>query len=274
MPAETDNAPDPTTSLLAFFGSELLRVRTERGMSQEKLAKDAHTTQSMVSKVEAAQRVPSEALARDFDAALNTGGHFLRLYPLVIKYAYPSWFLPFIELERQAASMRVFESQIIPGLLQTEGYARAMLSAVRPDNLEDLVAARMSRQEVFERPVSPRMWFVMDEQTLRRPIGGPDVWREQLESVLKASQEPRTVIQVVPRKVLAHPGLAGPFSVLGFEEGSDVMYVDGFFQGRTALEASEVAAGAHSYDLLRAVALSPEESADLIGDYMEGRKQP
>ncbi|ALM39634.1 hypothetical protein SFR_3019 [Streptomyces sp. FR-008] len=93
------------------------------------------------------------------------------MYPLVIKYAYPSWFLPFIELEREASTMRVFESQIVPGLLQTEEYAKAMLSAVRPDNLDDLVAARMSRQEVFERELPPRMWFVLDEQALHRPIG-------------------------------------------------------------------------------------------------------
>ncbi|MGY4959005.1 helix-turn-helix domain-containing protein [Streptomyces nigrescens] len=271
MTAETD-APDPTSSLLAFFGSELERIRTAAGVSQGECAAEAHTTQSMISKIEHACRVPSEDLARDLDAALKTGGHFLRLYPLVIKYAYPSWFLPFIELEREATSMRVFESQIIPGLLQTEDYARAMLTAVRPDNLEDLVAARMSRQEVFERPMPPRMWFVMDEQALRRPIGGADVWRVQLESLLKAGQSPRTVIQVVPRKVVAHGGLAGPFTVLGFEEGADVLYVDGFSQGRTALDASEVAAGAHAYDLLKAVALSPEESAELIGGYMEGRK--
>lgn len=271
MTAETD-APDPTSSLLAFLGTEVARIRTEQGISQETLATDAHTSQSMISKVEAGERVPSLDLVRDLDLELKTGGHFQRLYPLVIKYAYPSWFLPFIELEREAASMRVFESQIIPGLLQTEGYARAMLTAVRPDNLEDLVAARLSRQEVFDREAPPRTWFVMDEQVLRRPIGGPDVWREQLENLLKAGRTPRTVIQVVPRKVLAHAGLAGPFTVLGFEEGPDVLYVDGFSQGRTALDAAEVAAGAHAYDLLRAAALSHEESADLIGDYMEGRK--
>ncbi|MBT3157518.1 helix-turn-helix transcriptional regulator [Streptomyces sp. CHA1] len=270
---EENDAPDPTTSLLAFFGTELLRLRGERGVSQTHLAKSAFSTQSMISKIEAAQRVPSKELAHHLDVALDTGGHFSRLYPLVIKYAYPSWFLPFIELEREASTMRVFESQIVPGLLQTEEYAKAMLSAVRPDNLDDLVAARMSRQEVFERELPPRMWFVLDEQALHRPIGGAEVWRAQLEHMLKTGQEPRVVIQVVPRKVTSHPGLAGPFSVLGFEDDTpDVLYVDGFSQGRTALDAAEVAQGAHAYDLLRAVALSPEESADLLSDYMEGRK--
>jgi transcriptional regulator with XRE-family HTH domain len=269
MTAETDG-PDPTASLLAFFGTELTRIRTERGLSQEKLAKLAHTTQSMISKVEAAKRVPSEALARDLDVALKTGGHFGRLYPLVIKHAYPSWFLPYVELERDATSIRSFQGQVLHGLLQTEDYARAMLSAVRADNLNDLVAARMSRQEVFARDIRPRCWFIMDEYVLLRRIGGRDVMRQQLERLLKVGEEPRNVIQVVPRDVAAHPGLSGPFAVLAFDEGPDVLFVDGFSQGRIALDANEVAEGCRTYDLLRAVALSHEASADLIGTHLRG----
>ncbi|MFR9727440.1 helix-turn-helix domain-containing protein [Streptomyces sp. MS19] len=268
MTVETD-APDPTSSLLAFFGSELRRIRLDQQVSQEEAARRAFTTQSMLSKVEAARRVPSHDLAQDLDRAFNTGGHFERLYPLVIKYAYPSWFLPFIELERDASAMRVFESQIVPGLLQTEDYARAMLAAVRPDNLEDLVAARMTRQEVFERQTPPRTWFVVDENVLSRPIGGRKVFGLQLERLLSAGRDPRNVIQVVPRTVVAHAGLAGPLTVLSFDEGPDVLYVDGFSQGRTALDAAEVSAAAHTYDLLRAVALSPEASAELIGKHLK-----
>ncbi|MFJ7590830.1 Scr1 family TA system antitoxin-like transcriptional regulator [Streptomyces sp. NPDC097617] len=269
MTAETDG-PDPTSSLLAFFGSELLRIRTEAGWSQAKTAHKAHTTQSMLSKVESAQRVPSEDLVHDLDEAFGTGGHFGRLHPLVIRYAYPKWFLPFIELERDATSMRVFESQILPGLLQTEEYARAMLSAVRPDNLDDLVAARISRQDILERETPPRLWCVVDEHALLRPIGGAGVMRAQLEHLLKASEKPRTVIQVIPTNVPAHAGLAGPFTILGFNEGPDVLYVDGFGQGRIALDMTEVAEAARSYDLLRAVALSPDATADLIGAHLEG----
>ncbi|RKN06308.1 helix-turn-helix domain-containing protein [Streptomyces radicis] len=271
MTVEAEEFPDPASSLLAFFGSELRRVRQDAGLSQEEGARKAHTTQSMLSKVEAAKRVPSEDLARDLDAAFGTGGHFSRLYPLVIRYAYPSWFLPYVELEQEATSMRVFESQIIPGLLQTEDYARAMLSAVRPDNLDDLVAARMTRQEVFEKETPPRTWFVLDEFVLLRSIGGPDVFRTQLERLLTAGQDPRTVIQVVPRTVVAHAGLAGPFTLLGFDEGADVLYVDGFSQGRMALDTTEVAAGGHAYDLLRAAALSHDATAELIGRHLEER---
>ncbi|MDT0305462.1 helix-turn-helix transcriptional regulator [Streptomyces sp. DSM 44917] len=256
--------PDPTSSLLAFFGSELRRIRLEAKASQGETAKRAHTTQAMISYIESAKRVPSEDLARDLDLAFDTGGHFGRLHPLVLRYAYPSWFLPYVQLERDATKMRAFAGQVIPGLLQTEDYARAVLSAGRPDNLDDLVAARMTRQEVFDREIPPRAWFVLDENVLHRAIGGEAVFRAQLARLLEAGEHPRTVIQVVPRTVTTHPGLDGSFSLLSFEEGPDVLHVDGFSQGRFALESREVAAAEHAYDLLKAVALSPEGSADLI----------
>ncbi|GAA0436359.1 helix-turn-helix transcriptional regulator [Streptomyces luteireticuli] len=263
MAAETDS-PDPTSSLLAFFGSELRRVRTEARKSQGETAKLAHTTQAMISYVEAAKRVPSEDLARDLDLAFGTGGHFGRLYPLVIKFAYPSWFLPFVELEREASTFRSFEGQVIPGLLQTEDYIRSLYSAVRPDNLDELVAGRVTRQEIFEREMPPHTWFIMDEHVLLRRIGGPVVMGAQLERLLVAGESPRTVIQVIPASVAAHPGLEGPFMILGFEEGEDVLYVDGFTRGHMTAEPTDVGTAARTYDLLRATALSPQASAELI----------
>lgn len=264
MTAETDSAPDPTSSMLAFFGSELLRLRKEAGLSQGETAKLAHTTQAMISYVEGAKRVPSEELARDLDEAFGAGGHFGRLHPLVVKFAYPSWFLPFVELERDAATFRSFEGQVIPGLLQTENYARSLFSAVRPDNLDELVAVRMTRQGIFERESPPRTWFIIDEYVLFRHIGGPAVMRAQLEHLLTAGEAPRNVIQVIPSSIAAHPGLEGPFMILGFDEGSDVLYADGFSQGRMTADALDVSCAAHTYDLLRAAALSPEASAELI----------
>ncbi|MFF4602110.1 Scr1 family TA system antitoxin-like transcriptional regulator [Streptomyces sp. NPDC001339] len=284
MATEDDNGqPAPPISLLGFFGSRVLKLRTERGWSQAELANEAHTTGAMISYVENAKRVPSADLAHDLDEAFEVD-FFAEFYPLVVRYAYPAWFLPYIELEREASAIRSFQSQVIPGLLQTENYARAMLAPVRPDNLDDLVAARMTRQAIFERAAPPRTWFIVDEQALRRKIGGPDVMAEQLERLLTASHEPRIVIQVVPDTIAAHPGLAGPFTLLTFDQGKDpktgdrkpphdVLYVDAFSQGRTALDTTEVTAATHAYDLLRSYALSPEDSAALIGDHLEGLKK-
>ncbi|QMU75787.1 helix-turn-helix transcriptional regulator [Streptacidiphilus sp. PB12-B1b] len=268
--AEETDVPDPESSLLAFFGSELRRVRAEAGMSQGQVAKEAHSTQAMISYVELARRVPTAQLAADLDRVFHTGGHFQRLHPLVLRYAYPPWFLPFIQIEGDASGIRSFQTQVIHGLLQTESYARAMLTAVRPDNLEDLIAARMSRQAIFDRDDPPRAWFVIDEQVLRRRIGGPEVMRDQLQRLLTAGMDPRTVIQVLPERVAAHPGLAGPFTILTTPEVPDALYVDGFSQGRMGLDPAEVAVAVHAYDLLRAVSLSPDESAELIGGYLEG----
>ncbi|MEU5160261.1 helix-turn-helix transcriptional regulator [Streptomyces sp. NPDC020875] len=278
MTMENDHGrPEPTSSLLAFFGSRLLKLRIEHGWSQSDLATKAHTTGAMISYVEHAKRVPSADLARDLDQAFGTD-FFAEFYPFVIRYAYPSWFLPYVELEGQAAAIRMFDSQVIPGLLQTEDYARATLAAMRPDRLDDLLAARMTRQAIFERDDPPYCWFIVDEQALRREIGGLDVMAAQLEHLLVLGQEPRNVIQIVPREVAAHPGLAGPFTLLSFEQSRDqgsgkpphdVLYVDGFSQGRTALEREEVAFAARAYDLLISYALSPEASAEHISEHLE-----
>ncbi|MGW2368150.1 helix-turn-helix domain-containing protein [Streptomyces sp. NPDC001667] len=264
MTVEADR-PDPTESMLAFFGSEALRLRTKAGWSQEKTAKEALSTQAMISYVEHAKRVPSKELAAGLDAAFHTDGHFGRLHPLVMRYAYPKWFVRYVELEQEASAVRGFHGQIMPGLLQTDDYARAMFEAVRAANPNDLVAARMSRQRLLERDT--RRWFVLDEQALLRTIGGRDVMRRQLERLLTAGQEPRTVIQVIPRTVHTHAALTGSFTLLSFDEGSDILHSEGFPQGRTTADTSEVAEAAHAYDLLRAVALSPKDSADLISTH-------
>lgn len=272
MAVETDR-PDPRASLLAFFGAELLRIRTEQGLNQQELGKRAHIAQTLISFIEGAKRVPTDTLCSTLDDALGTGGHFTRLYPLVVRYAYPNWFLPFVELEQGALTIRTFESQVVPALLQTEGYARALQASWRPDALDELVAARMSRQELLVRHDRPRAWFVLDEQVLRRQLGGRDVMLAQLELLVKAAQEPRTVIQVLPSRCSAHPGLGGPFTILSMDEGPDVLYVDGFSQGRMGTDAGEVSEAARAYDLLKASALSPDDSADLIGTYRKGLQQ-
>ncbi|NJQ04898.1 helix-turn-helix domain-containing protein [Streptomyces lonarensis] len=262
--------PSPKVSLLEFFGTELRRLRTKASWAQGELASAAHTTQSMICKIERARQVPSIEMSESLDAALATDGHFARLHPLVLAYAYPAWFLPYVEMEREAIAIRSFESQVIPGLLQTEEYARAMLSALRSDMLDDLVTSRISRQQVLAGKGRPRAWFVLDEQVLRRRLGGDNVMRGQLERLLQEGEQPRTVIQVVPEVVTAHTGLAGPFTILSFTETPDVLYADGFAQGRMSADESETRDALHAYDLLRAEALSPGKSVELIREHMRG----
>jgi transcriptional regulator with XRE-family HTH domain len=268
MATEAELDLDPAASMLTFYGAEQRRIRTEAGMSQARLAKLVFCTPSLLCKIEAAQRVPSEELALATDAALNTGGHFARLWPLVIKYAYPAWFRPFVELEEQATSIQSFETRLIPGLLQTEEYARAIFTGGRPDRFEELVAARLNRQRVLTGEKPPRLWAIMDENALRTNFGGPFVMRAQLARLLEAAEVPRIVLQVVPNDVRMHASY-WPFWTLSFDEGPDVLYVDGFYQGELRAEPEALRAAHETYDLLRAMALSPDASINLITSIMK-----
>ncbi|WP_030544908.1 helix-turn-helix transcriptional regulator [Streptomyces albus] len=254
---------DPASSVLAFFASELRRVRLETGVAQTELAKRTYITPSLLCKIESACRVPSQDLAEQFDQVLGTDGHFARLWPLVIKHAYPSWFRPYVELERAATVIRSFQVQFVHGLLQTEDYARAVLAAGRPESIEDLLTARLERQRVLNRDTPPQLWLILDETVLRRVIGSPAVMHAQLSKLLEAAERPRNVIQVVPYAAGAHAGF-GPFTVLSFAEGADVVHEDGFSRGQLLADPGDVNTAVRSYDLLRAVALSPSASVELI----------
>ncbi|MFJ6214250.1 Scr1 family TA system antitoxin-like transcriptional regulator [Streptomyces sp. NPDC092296] len=263
---------DPSSSILAFYASDLRRHRERVNLSQRALAAKAHITPSLLNKIEATKRLPSRELSVLADELFGTGDHFQRLWPLVIKYAYPAWFRPFIDLEEAAAAIRSFQVQVVPGLLQTEEYARAVLDARRLDRdvVDEKVAARLERQRILNRAKPPELWVVMDEHVLCRPFGGPRVMRAQLERVIQAAESPRTVIQVIPFSGGGHPGVGGPFSALTLDEGPGVVSVDGFLQGQLLADPEHVKAALRAYDLLQAVALSPSASIDLIAAAMKG----
>lgn len=261
MTAESEAGADfrsnPQVSTLAYFGTELRIKREEAGLSQTSLARQTFCTHSLVSRVESAKRIPTQEFAQRCDEVLGTGGTFLRLWPLVIQHAYPDWFRPFVELEKDAKEIWGFEAQVFPGLLQTEEYARAMFDAGSLPNADELVAARMTRQEIFEKGMPPEVWAIIDENALRRVIGGPQVMRRQLEKLAEAAQDPRITVQVLPLDIGAHAALNGSFTGLSLEEGQDVLYVEGIVRGHVVAEPNDVKAARRAYDLLRADALPP-----------------
>lgn len=257
---------DPESSVLAFYATDLRREREAAELSQRDLAKLASVSPSLLNKIEAAKRLPTKEFSAICDERFGTGDHFQRLWKLVIKYAYPTWFRPYVELERSASAIRSFEVQLIPGLLQTPDYARAVLTASRldRDTVEERLAARLERQSLLAREPAPELWFVLDENVLHRNIGGLEVMRAQLERLLVAAETPSTVALVVPYSAGGYSGVGGPFSVLTLDEGPDVVSVAGFYQGQLLATPDAVKAALRSYDLLTAVALSPQASMDLI----------
>ncbi|MFC4035187.1 Scr1 family TA system antitoxin-like transcriptional regulator [Streptomyces polygonati] len=269
---EHPDPTDPAMSPLKHFGKEVRIERERLGMSRAELGKAAHCGYSLVAKIEQGERLPALDFAEACDRVFPTaGGRFVRLWPLIIKYAYPSWFRPFVELEALASAIRSFEVQVVPGLLQTEEYARAVLEAgrLRTDSLDELVAARMERQRILTREFPPELWVVLDENVLNRQMGSSRVFAAQLARLVQEAETPSTVIQVIPHSAGGHAGLGGAFAALTMDEGPDVVYVEAFVQGQILADPANVKAAMRVYDLLTAVALSPSKSLDLIHTTMK-----
>lgn len=189
----------------------------------------------------------------------------------------PTGFGIYVGLEAEAASLRVYEAQVVHGLLQTEDYARAVMSTVRrrqtPDEIDKLVRLRMQRQDVLRRADPLELWIILDEAVLRRMVGPSPIMRAQLEHLWEASQLPNVTLQVLGFGSGLHPGMGGSFAIIEFPErfDPDVVYTEGV-TGQAYIEERdrEVRARCEAFDLLRATALPPVDSALLIRSIAEG----
>jgi DNA-binding XRE family transcriptional regulator len=254
------------------FAAELAAARQHAGLTQDELGALIHYSASTIAMVEAGHRAPSldfaRALDRHFRTPVHAGkGTFERLYHVVRSMPLPVWFRPFAEVEAIATALRLWEHSVIPGLLQTEDYARAMLS-VKPnttqEDLDALVSARMARQSVLTREGGPPLvWALIDEAALLRCIGGRAVMRDQLLHLVKVSAEPAITLQVVPLETSAHPGLSGACAVADVD-GAETAYLETVADGYTAEDATTVRNVSVTFDTLRAAALPARASAELI----------
>jgi transcriptional regulator with XRE-family HTH domain len=269
---------DPSAGPLDFFGAELRRWRTAAELSQEQLGQRVGYSGAQVGKVETSERAPSRDFAELCDRALpEAGGLFARIYQLARRWdgGYPSWFTEWLEAERRATSLRTWEPLLIPGLLQTSEYARALFEAWRSadsdDELDQLVSARIERQLIFERPRPPVLWAVLDEGVLHRRIGSGKIMHDQLAHLAEVSDRAKITIQVVPAETGAHVGLLGAFAIAAFESAPGIVYMESPDQGQTTEKSSVVAKVSETFDTLRAEALPRGASRDLIRKVAEQR---
>jgi transcriptional regulator with XRE-family HTH domain len=195
----------------------------------------------------------------------------------------PTGFDVYVGLEAEAASVRAYESLVVHGLLQTESYARTVMTTVRrrqtTGQIERLVDLRMQRQAVLVREDPLDLWVILDEAVLHRPIGSPELMRQQLMHLSDACQWPNVTIQVLPFTSGAHACLNGPFAIISFPERSDadVVYAESVAGQAYVEREADVRFRAEAFDLLRAAALSPADSAERINElaayvYLEERK--
>ena len=219
---------DNDHSALALFAAELQAARARAGMSRDELAARINYSPSLVGMVESMRRVPRLDFAQRCDEALATTGTFARLHEHLRTAPFPSWFRPFVQHEAEAAALRWYELSLVPGLLQTAGYARAVLCTrvgATEDEIDQAVAARMERQAILDRDDPPLLWAVVDEAVARRPVGGTDVMRAQVEHLAEMAERTNVVVQVIPRSAGAHEGLAGAFVIADFANAPSIVYL-------------------------------------------------
>ncbi|MFF3699152.1 helix-turn-helix domain-containing protein [Streptomyces sp. NPDC002221] len=262
---------DPSASPLDYYGSELRRLRETSGLTQEALGSCIFVTGSLVGQVETTHRVPTRDFSERLDAALGTDGMFSRLVGLVLRSQLPSWFQQYAEMEARASYISTYQAQMVYGLLQTEEYARAVLATGMPNNLDDLLAARMERQRLLQRDRPPTVWVVLDEAALLRPIGDRSIMRSQLRHLLSFHERRWVQIQILPFAAGGHASLIGSFNMLRFEDEPELVYTEDLISGHMTANPDTVREGSLRYAHLQAAALSVEESAALIARVMEER---
>ncbi|TDC60194.1 XRE family transcriptional regulator [Actinomadura sp. GC306] len=255
-----------------FFGTELRRLRDGSGLTGKGLADALGCTPQWISTMESGRKV-SEQSALDLDTYFKTGGHFYRLWKLVneveVQHILPPGFPEYLEYEKKATSYRIFCALLINGLFQTEDYTRSIITSTEGANIAELTTKRMERQEILRRDNPPHTWLVVDEVALRRPIGSPDIMREQLEFLLEASERINTMIQIVPNRSGYHAGLEGSFTILGFDDRPNLAYTESAGEGMLIAKPARVQDKVVRWDLLRGYALPVEESRAMITTVME-----
>jgi transcriptional regulator with XRE-family HTH domain len=255
------------------LGRRLLDLRERAGLKREEAARILRVAPATVRRMEMAEvglKIPYLQLllkaygvgdqeAEDFvqlaeDA--NRPGWWQRFHDVL-----PGWFSMHVSLEGAAALIREYEPHFVPGLLQTEDYARGVLRSgaigqTSPEDIERHVALRMERQGLLTRQDAPRLWVVMDETVLRRPVGGPEVMRAQIDKLLEATKMPNVTLQVAPFANGPHPGTYGPFVLFYSEYLTGAVYLDARVEVATHLEvmdrmAAQAATAHRTKEILR-----------------------
>lgn len=271
---------DPFANPLAFFAGEMKRLRAKIGMTQEQLARLAGYAASTVASIESQHLLPSEDFAKHIDKAFDTDGHFERLQQLVEATSVLPWFRDLVETERKAVSIQTYESYVVPGLLQTEDYARYAVSATRPrlsdDEIQRAVALRMTRQEILNQESPPRLWAIIDESVLRREVGGKNVMRSQCDHLLTIGQHPHIAIQIVADTKGATCAHGRDFMILTFNSigkkpRPPMAYLEDMRTARYVREQDEVGIYSTTFDYLRSNAMDDQQSAELIRGYRDER---
>ncbi|MFE0642166.1 Scr1 family TA system antitoxin-like transcriptional regulator [Streptomyces sp. NPDC058877] len=251
-------------------GALVALYRKQAGLTQPQLAARVCVGLETLGSIEQGRRALRLRLAAELDELLETGGALaVAVGKAPKKERYPAFAQEFIELEAQALALSSYENAVVPGLLQTPDYARAVFDCLYPpltaQEAEDRMLDRIDRQRVFEQqPWPPMMSFVLNEAVLEQPIGGREVLREQLRHLRLMAERPFLSLQVVPKARTRHAGLAGPMVLLETPDHEHVAYIEGQRVSFLIDDPDEVGLLQAKYGMLRSQALTPEDTMGLL----------
>ena len=283
-----DALHDSPTVLRMILGRQLQALREKAGLSYQQAADAIYASEWTIRRIEAGKgalkplNIKSLLVTygvtdvREIDAFLGLARDASRpgwwhSYSDVL----PDWFKIAVGLEESASLIRTYEPQVVPGLLQTEGYVRAITAASFPSEQEEeserRVALRLARQDLLKRPAPPEYWVVLEETVLRRPIGGQDVMRGQIEHLIDAAARPNITIQVLPFAAGWHPAMYGMFWIYRFPDDTmpDVVYSEGLTSAYYLNKPEETSKYTEALDRMAAQAATPDQSISILRELLK-----
>jgi len=276
------------TVLRILLGSQLRRLRERKGITREDAGYTIRASGSKISRMELGRVSFKERDVTDLLALYGVADDGERTVLVELarqanspgwwhKYSHvlPDWFQVYVGLEEAASLIRIYELQFVPGLLQTAGYARAVVRlgqrAADPQEVENRVSLRLDRQRVLTKPNAPRLWAVVDEAVLRRPIGGADVMRGQLERLIEAAKQPNITLQVIPFRIGGHAAEAGSFTVMRFPEPDlpDVVYLEQLTSALYLDKREDAERYTEVMERLSVASEPPEQTVEILSQILE-----
>jgi len=285
-PGGGSSVGDPTV-LKILLGAQLRRLRETAGVTRDDAGYHIRASGSKISRLELGRVSFKERDVSDLLDLYHVGGEqkdqLVQLTreanatPWWQKYreVVPDWFQVYVGLEEAATLIRVYEVQFVPGLLQTEEYARAVVMqgspGLLPDEVDNRVNVRLGRQRLFAKENAPRLWAIVDEVALRRPMGGRDVLAGQIKRLMEAVSEPNITLQVMPFKYGGHGAEGGAFTIMRFPEADlpDMVYMEYLTGAHYIDKPDEVEVYAAVMERLSVAGTSPEKTRDILADILK-----